>query len=109
MMRPFVKWRIALIPMILFAWPKISSAQQQPSATVIVNARIADGTGKPLRRASGRITGDRIVKIGNFQPTKDEQNIDPKGLVLAPGFLDIHNHSPERIQRNPPAQNQIAP
>ena len=107
-MRPFVKWRIALIPMILFAWPKTSSAQQQPSATVIVNARIADGTGKPLRQASVRIAGDRIVKVGNFQPAKDEQVIDAKGLVLAPGFIDIHNHSTEGIESNPLAETQIA-
>src|SRR5882724_12074586 len=93
-MRPFVKWRIALIPMILFAWPSTSSTQQQPRATVIVNARIADGTGKPLRQASVRIAGDRIVRVGNFQPEKDEQIIDAKGLVLAPGFIDIRSEEP---------------
>jgi len=107
-MRPFVKWRIALIPMILFAWPKTSSAQQQPSATVIVNARIADGTGKPLRRANVRIAGDRIVKVGSFQPAKDEQVIDAKDLVVAPGFIDIHNHSTEGIESDPLAETQIA-
>jgi N-acyl-D-amino-acid deacylase len=107
-MRPFVKWRIALIPMILFAWPSTFSAQQQPSATVIVNARIADGTGKPLRQESVRIAGDRIVKVGNFQPEKDEQIIDAKGLVLAPGFIDIHNHSTEGIESDPLAETQIA-
>jgi hypothetical protein len=67
-MRPFVNWRIAFIPLILFPWPSTSWAQQQSSGTVIVNARIADGTGKPLRQESVRIAGDRIVKVGNFQP-----------------------------------------
>src|SRR5882724_11934745 len=108
MMRPFVKWRIAFIPLILLAWPSTSSTQQQPRATVIVNARIADGTGKPLRRASIRIAGDRIVKVGNFQPGKDEQVVDAKGLVLAPGFIDIHNHSTEGIESDPLAETQIA-
>src|SRR6266478_9067911 len=107
-MRPFVKSRIAFIPLILLAWPSTSSAQQQPSATVIVNARIADGTGKPLRRASVRIAGDRIVKVGSFQPAKDEQVIDAKDLVLAPGFIDIHNHSTEGIESDPLAETQIA-
>src|SRR6267154_5026962 len=106
-MRPFVNWRIAFIPFLL-AWPSTSLAKQQPSATVIVNARIADGTGKPLRRASVRIARDRIVKVGNFQPEKDEQIVDAKGLVLAPGFIDIHNHSTEGIESNPLAETQIA-
>src|SRR5256885_12774730 len=100
-MRPFVKWLIAFIPLILLAWPKTSSAQQQPSATVIVNARIADGTGKPLRQASVRITGDRILKVGNFQPEKDEQIIDAKDLVLGPGFIAVDNNSTEAIKSDP--------
>ena len=107
-MRPFVKCGIAIVPVILFAWLSILSAQQQPTATVIVNARIADGTGKPLRQASVRIAGNRIVKIGNLQPAKDEQVIDAKGLVLAPGFIDIHNHSTEGIESDPLAETQIA-
>src|SRR6267142_4689034 len=107
-MRSFVKCGIAIVPVILFAWLSILSAQQQPTATVIVNARIADGTGKPLRQASVRIAGNRIVKIGNLQPAKDEQVIDAKGLVLAPGFIDIHNHSTEGIESDPLAETQIA-
>jgi N-acyl-D-amino-acid deacylase len=107
-MRPFVNWRIAFISVIVFAWPRTCAPQQQPSATVIVNARIADGTGRPLRQASVRIAGDRIARVGNFQPEKEEQIIDAKGLVLAPGFIDIHNHSTEGIESDPLAETQIA-
>ena len=107
-MRSFLKCRVAFTPIILFAWLSTSSAQQKPSATVIVNARIADGTGQPLRQANVRIAGDRISKIGNFRPEKDEQIIDAKSLVLAPGFIDIHNHSTEGIESDPLAETQIA-
>jgi N-acyl-D-amino-acid deacylase len=88
-----------------------SCADVQPRAqarsTVIVNARVADGTGAPLREANVRIAGDRITKIGSFEPKKDEQVVNGDGLVLAPGFIDIHNHSDE-IGQQPLAESQIA-
>jgi N-acyl-D-amino-acid deacylase len=77
-------------------------------STVIINARVADGTGKPLRKASVRISGDHIVRIGNFEPAKNDRIIDAKGLVLAPGFIDIHNHSTDYLQSDPIAETQIA-
>ena len=89
-------------------------AQTPPAAapdaktTVIVNAQVADGTGKPLRKANVRIAGDHIVRIGDFKPEKNERVIDAKGLVLAPGFIDIHNHSTEGLQSDPLAETQIA-
>ncbi len=76
--------------------------------TVIVNAQVADGTGKPLRKASVRMMGDHIVRIGNFKPRKNDRILDAKGLVLAPGFIDIHNHSTDGLQSDPLAETQIA-
>jgi len=85
-----------------------ASAQQKPPSLVIVNAQLADGTGAPLRKASLRITGGRITKIGNFKPAKSDQVLDAKGLVLAPGFIDIHNHSTRGLETDPLAETQIA-
>jgi N-acyl-D-amino-acid deacylase len=78
------------------------------ASTVIINAQVADGTGAPLRRESVRITDDRISAIGNFKPAQGDEVIDAKGLVLAPGFIDIHNHSTEGLERDPLATTQIA-
>ena len=78
------------------------------ASTVIVNAQVADGTGAPLRRANVRITDDRISAIGDFRPTRGEEVVDAKGLVLAPGFIDIHNHSEDGLDRDPLATTQIA-
>jgi len=33
------------------------------------------------------------VRIGSFSPDRSETLVDARGLVLAPGFIDIHNHS----------------
>jgi len=83
-------------------------AYSQQQSVVILNAQLADGTGSPLRKANLRITGSRITKIGNFKPAKSDQVFDAKGLVLAPGFIDIHNHSTEGLESDPLAESQIA-
>jgi N-acyl-D-amino-acid deacylase len=86
----------------------LARPQEKSATTVILNAQIADGTGAPLRKANVRISGDRIVAIGAFKPKNGEQVIDAKGLVLAPGFIDIHNHSTEGLDKDPLAETQIA-
>jgi N-acyl-D-amino-acid deacylase len=78
------------------------------AATVIINAQVADGTGSPLRTANVRVVADRIVKIGDFQPERGERVIDASRQVLAPGFIDIHNHSDVDLPRQPLAESQIA-
>ncbi len=81
---------------------------QAPLATVITGAQIADGSGTRLRKASVRIVGDRIARIGSFKPQKGDRVIDAKGLVLAPGFIDIHNHSAEGLDQDALAETQIS-
>jgi N-acyl-D-amino-acid deacylase len=78
------------------------------ASTVIINAQVADGTGAALRKANVRITDDRIAAIGDFRPAAGDQVIDAKGLVLAPGFIDIHNHSEDGLETDPAATTQIA-
>ena len=84
--------------------------EEQPStrSTVIVNAQVADGTGAALRAANVRIVGDRIERIGGFEPQSNDTVIDARGLVLAPGFIDMHNHSDEALEKQPLAESQIA-
>ena len=49
-----------------------------------------------------------IQNIGTFEPQSNDTVIDASGLVLAPGFIDIHNHSDDEIGKQPLAQSQIA-
>lgn len=72
---------------------------------LIRNARIADGTGAPLRAGGVAIKGDRIAAIGEITGTATAE-IDADGLVVAPGFIDVHTHS-ERIPKLPSAENFV--
>ena len=83
-------------------------SEQKPTSFLIVNAQLADGTGAPLRQANVRVNFNHIEEIGDLTPEKGESVIDAKGLVLAPGFIDIHNHSAEGIVTDPLAESQIA-
>lgn len=75
---------------------------------VIANAELADGTGGALRKANIRIEGDRITAVGQFEPTAADRVINAAGLVLAPGFIDIHNHSDRGLEKQPLAPTQIS-
>lgn len=61
--------------------------------TLIKNATIVDGSGKPAYEADLLIKDDKIEKIGQIGDTDVERTIDAKGLVVAPGFIDTHSHS----------------
>ncbi|MCB1745153.1 MAG: amidohydrolase, partial [Gammaproteobacteria bacterium] len=53
------------------------------------NARICDGTGAPLRHGSLAVRDGSIVSVGEVAGDA-ARVIDAEGLVLAPGFVDIH-------------------
>jgi len=85
-----------------------ASSPADTDTVVILNAQLADGTGAPLREGALRIRGNRIVSIGKLSPAPDERTLDAHGLVLAPGFIDIHNHSLDGLDSAPLAETQIA-
>jgi len=59
---------------------------------VVRNGLVVDGTGEPARRADIAISDGRIVEIGAIAAGAATQEIDAAGLVVAPGFIDLHTH-----------------
>src|SRR5262249_23713008 len=55
-----------------------------------------------------RVRANRILSLGKLSPSPGEKVIDAHGLVLAPGFIDIHNHSLDGLDADPLAETQIA-
>ena len=58
---------------------------------VIRNGLVVDGTGSPGQTADVAIRDGRIVAIGEVSD-KGNHEIDAEGLVVAPGFVDVHTH-----------------
>src|SRR5260370_29408704 len=58
---------------------------------LIKNARIVDGTGAPAYSGALAVEGGKIAAVGNASVAAHRE-INGDGLVLAPGFVDIHTH-----------------
>ena len=69
--------------------------------TIIRNGQVADGTGKPLFAADVALNGDRIVAVEAPGSLSGDNEIDAKGKVVAPGFIDVHTHDDTYIIDNP--------
>jgi len=68
---------------------------------LITGATVLDGTGAAAVRADVAVEAGRIVAIGASLPRDAVRTIDADGLVLAPGFIDMHAHSDLQILANP--------
>ncbi len=58
---------------------------------VIRNGTLADGTGGPLYQADVAITDGKIVEVGSIM-SRGAEEIDARGKLVTPGFVDIHTH-----------------
>ncbi|TQS46821.1 N-acyl-D-amino-acid deacylase family protein [Cryptosporangium phraense] len=68
-------------------------------STAIRGATIVDGTGAPGYRADALIEGGRITELGSTATAT--HTIEADGLVLAPGFIDMHAHSDLAVVADP--------
>jgi N-acyl-D-amino-acid deacylase len=86
----------------------LSAGQPAPRGLLILNGSLIDGTGAIPRAAAIRVRADRIVEVGPaLTPGADETVIDAGGLVVAPGFIDMHSHADRGIGARPDATSQI--
>ncbi len=64
---------------------------------LIRNGSVLDGSGSAEKKVDIGIAGDRIVLIGNGAGKHAKREIDARGLVVAPGFIDPHTHTLEDL------------
>src|SRR4051794_22379464 len=70
--------------------------------TLIRGGVLVDGTGAPGRRADVGISGSRISSIGEPGSLGHaDEEIDAAGLVVAPGFVDVHSHFDAQVFWDP--------
>jgi N-acyl-D-amino-acid deacylase len=81
-------------------------AQGQPSYDIVIRGgRVVDGTGSPWFKADVAIKGDTIVAVAARIEPHGARIIDATGLVISPGFIDIHTHARRGIFQVPTADN----
>ena len=93
-----------LVLLLAPVWP---GAQTQEYDLIIRGGRIVDGTGSPWFRADIAVRGDTIVAIGPLGGATARRVIDAKGVIVAPGFIDIHTHARRGIFDVPTAENYV--
>jgi N-acyl-D-aspartate/D-glutamate deacylase len=74
---------------------------------LIRNGKVVDGSGNPWFHGDVAVRGDRVVAVGRVPPGKARREIDAKGLVVAPGFIDMHSHSDYVLLEDGDAQSKI--
>jgi dihydroorotase/N-acyl-D-amino-acid deacylase len=90
-----------LLPLLLFA------AAAGPYDLVIRNGRIVDGTGSPWYSGDVAIRAGKIAAVGNLGDVPAQRSIDARGMVVAPGFIDMLGQSELTILVNPHLPSKI--
>lgn len=78
-----------------------STATTGGSSLLLRGGTVIDGTGAPRVAADVRIEGERIAAIGARLPAADATVIDATGLIVAPGFIDVHTHDDQIVLAQP--------
>src|SRR5262249_12500044 len=101
---------LSLLLLLSFVTISVAAPRSRAEASydvVIANGRIIDGSGNPWFYANVAIKNGRIAKIGNVDPKQGRKLIDAKGMVVTPGFIDLHTHTDMPILADGNAESAV--
>ena len=91
-----------------FFGSELQAADSERMLDLVVQAgTILDGTGGQRFRADVGVSDGRIVAVGDLADADSTRRLDAEGLLVAPGFIDIHSHSDFTLLIDPRAQSSI--
>jgi len=74
---------------------------------LIKGGMVVDGIGTPAAPYDLAIEGSKIAGFYKHAETKASMTIDAKGMIVCPGFIDIHSHSEIHLLNNPLAESKV--
>ncbi|MFA4838635.1 MAG: D-aminoacylase [Candidatus Neomarinimicrobiota bacterium] len=74
---------------------------------IIRNGQVLDGLGTPARRLDVGIRNGKIIALGDLSAVEADEIIDVAGMIVSPGFIDIHSHTDIELFVNPRAESKI--
>lgn len=92
---------------IFFLFFAQSVFAQQQYDVLIINGKIIDGTGNSWYYGNVAVKDGKIIAIGKLPNATANKIIDAKGLIIAPGFIDVHAHIEGGVFERPTADNYI--
>lgn len=98
---------ITLVVLATIATVAALSAQQPVYDLILRGGRIVDGTGNPWFEGDVAVRGDRIAAVGRLTGATARREIDARGLVVAPGFIDMHTHSDLTLLSDGNAESKV--
>jgi N-acyl-D-amino-acid deacylase len=93
-----------LLPIVVLLVVATASAEN----LVLINGTIIDGTLKARFAGSVRIRDGKVTDIGVVRPAPGETTLDIKGMIVAPGFVDLQNHSAATLDKDHGAATQVS-
>ncbi|MEO7964298.1 MAG: D-aminoacylase, partial [Gemmatimonadaceae bacterium] len=100
---------LALLPTLGSAQSPTTPRAADRYDVVVFGGRIVDGSGKPAYLGDIGVRGGWIVKVapaGALRRATATTRVDASGLVVAPGFIDVHSHSVEEAFKSEKRLNE---
>ena len=87
---------------------RIPSIRSRADHDIIIRGgTVFDGTGADGREMDVAISGDRIAEVAPRSSARGREEIDARGMAVAPGFIDIHSHGDGNMEEDPRVESVI--
>jgi dihydroorotase/N-acyl-D-amino-acid deacylase len=99
---------LAAVAWLIIAGLTIRERAQEPEYDLLItHGHIVDGSGSPWFEGSLAVKDGKIAAVGRLTHATARRKIDASGLVVAPGFIDLHSHSDYTLLVDGNAQSKI--
>jgi N-acyl-D-amino-acid deacylase len=106
--RGFLEQSVPALAALAVAPAKAAVHARRPAHDLVVRGgMLFDGTGAAGVEQDLAIDGDRIVAVAPRIAERGAEEIDARGLAVAPGFVDIHSHADGSLDEDPRAESVV--